>query len=273
MRSSASPTSEVGSIGTVMMHVDRSHELEKRGRRVTLIHAGAHKVDGNQFEPLSPAVRADLQRTVDEFNNRFIDVVAAGRGRKLSPQTIRDFEAGVFMGQAARGVNLVDRIGSFSETLQRLKGASAKGAFNMTQSYNNQTSSERTYSQAELDAVVSQARDTTRAERDQAVTAAHREGEQTAMLRVVGILRHEHAEGRIEQAHSLALDTSMSVEEAGRLLATFPKADTVSLVPPLNERAPAAVYGSAGEIGGKVSKEQIACSWERALKRSGATLR
>ena len=46
-----SPTSMVGSIGVVLTHLDRSGELEDRGVKPTLIHAGAHKVDGHPFGP------------------------------------------------------------------------------------------------------------------------------------------------------------------------------------------------------------------------------
>ena len=35
--------------------------LAAQGVKPTLIFAGSHKVDGNPFEPLSDAVRADLQ--------------------------------------------------------------------------------------------------------------------------------------------------------------------------------------------------------------------
>ena len=54
-----SPTSITGSIGVVLMHLDQSAELAMKGRKPTLIFAGAHKVDGHPFGPLSDNVRAD----------------------------------------------------------------------------------------------------------------------------------------------------------------------------------------------------------------------
>src|SRR5262249_57857251 len=73
-----SPSSMTGSIGVVMVHMDHSKELEKKGRTPTLIFAGDHKVDANSFEPLSPGVRADLQKEVDGIYGTFVESVAAG---------------------------------------------------------------------------------------------------------------------------------------------------------------------------------------------------
>lgn len=51
-----------GSIGVVLLHADFSRQLDREGITPTLIHAGAHKVDGNPFEPLSDDVRDDLRQ-------------------------------------------------------------------------------------------------------------------------------------------------------------------------------------------------------------------
>ena len=81
-----SPTSIVGSIGVVLVHLDRSAELEQRGVKPTLIHAGAHKVDGNSFGPLSSEVRADLQAEVLTFYEQFVATVSMGaRGSPPTP--------------------------------------------------------------------------------------------------------------------------------------------------------------------------------------------
>ncbi|RWK24342.1 S49 family peptidase, partial [Mesorhizobium sp.] len=50
-------TGIAGSIGVVLLHADFSRQLDRDGITPTLIHAGAHKVDANPFEPLSDAVR------------------------------------------------------------------------------------------------------------------------------------------------------------------------------------------------------------------------
>ena len=74
-----SPTGQVGSIGVVMRHIDVSQAMEKEGVKVTFIHAGAHKVDGNPYEPLPEAVKERLQADVDHYYNLFVNAVAKHR--------------------------------------------------------------------------------------------------------------------------------------------------------------------------------------------------
>ena len=59
------PTGVSGSVGVVLLHADFSRALDKAGVTPTLIFAGAHKADGNPYEPLPEGVRADLQREVE----------------------------------------------------------------------------------------------------------------------------------------------------------------------------------------------------------------
>jgi len=59
------PTSAVGSIGVLMLHLDHSARLEKAGVKPTLIRAGARKVDGNPYEPLPANVSDALQAEIN----------------------------------------------------------------------------------------------------------------------------------------------------------------------------------------------------------------
>lgn len=116
-----SGTSLVGSIGVVMMHIDRSREMEAKGQRPTLIHAGAKKVDGNPFGPLPENVRADMQRDVMAFYDQFLGAVEAGRGkRRLSAEKARKTEADVFIGEEAIKAGLADRMASLDDVLAEL---------------------------------------------------------------------------------------------------------------------------------------------------------
>jgi len=115
-----SPTSIVGSIGIVMMHVDRSGELAAKGIRPTLIHAGAHKVDGHPFGPLPEAVRAAMQRDTMAMYDRFLETVEAGRGPRLSAKAARATEARTFIGRDAIAAGLADRFGTVEEVLAEL---------------------------------------------------------------------------------------------------------------------------------------------------------
>jgi signal peptide peptidase SppA len=117
-----SPTSIVGSIGVIMIHLDRSGELAASGIKPTLIYAGDHKVDGNPFGPLSKEVAADIQRDVMTFYDRFTETVAAGRGSRLSTSAARETKARTFIGTDAIKVGLADRVASFDHVLAELTG-------------------------------------------------------------------------------------------------------------------------------------------------------
>lgn len=112
----------VGSIGVYMEHTDVSKALDEQGVKVTLISAGEHKVDGNPYEPLADAVRAQMQAGVDEVNADFVNAVA--RGRRVTKAVVNDtFGQGlVFRGPVAKTLGMADRVSSFDDLLGRLGG-------------------------------------------------------------------------------------------------------------------------------------------------------
>jgi len=112
-----SPLSEVGSIGVIATHVDASAALAGAGLDVSLIHSGAHKVDGNPFEPLPDNVRADMQADVDRLRNAFAAAIAAGRGARLSADAALATEAQVYPAAEAVRIGLADRVGTLEDVL------------------------------------------------------------------------------------------------------------------------------------------------------------
>lgn len=122
-------TGEVGSIGVLLVHADYSERLSDEGVRVTLIHAGAHKIDANPYEPLPEAVRDELQAEVEQLRDLFAATVAAGRG-VLSATAALATEARVFRGSAAVVAGLADEVsdlrtafGAFVASVQRRQPA------------------------------------------------------------------------------------------------------------------------------------------------------
>lgn len=97
-----------GSVGVVARHMDVSKLNEKEGVKVTYIHAGAKKVDGNPDEPLTDSAAAEIQANVDKTYSRFCFVVARNRG--MDEAAVRATEAGVFRGSDAVRARLVDRV-------------------------------------------------------------------------------------------------------------------------------------------------------------------
>ena len=103
-------TGAVGSIGVVVMHADLSGQLSDAGVTVTLVHSGAHKVDGNPYEPLPDAVRARVQGEIDGIPKLFAETVAAGRGRRLTAEAALATEAECYRGAEAVALGLADDV-------------------------------------------------------------------------------------------------------------------------------------------------------------------
>ena len=103
-------TGAVGSIGVVVMHADLSGQLSDAGVTVTLIHSGAHKVDGNPYAPLPVPVRARIQTEIDSIRTLFAQTVAAGRGRRLTADGALATEAECYRGADAVAAGLADEV-------------------------------------------------------------------------------------------------------------------------------------------------------------------
>ncbi|WFU44113.1 S49 family peptidase [Bradyrhizobium sp. CB82] len=114
-------TAVTGSIGVVMLHLDRSQQLADHGLVPTFIFAGKHKVDGNELQPLSTEVKSDLQREVDTHYKMFVDSVASHRPR-LSVEALRSTEARTYLGAEAVEVGLADEVGTVETVMQDLAG-------------------------------------------------------------------------------------------------------------------------------------------------------
>jgi ClpP class serine protease len=91
-------TGGLGSIGVLMLHLDWSKALEEWGVTPTFIYSGAHKVDGNPYEPLPASVKAQLEAECDDLRDLFAATVA--RGRNISAESILKTEAQCFDGPA-----------------------------------------------------------------------------------------------------------------------------------------------------------------------------
>jgi len=75
-----SPFGLVGSIGTVMVHLELSGFLEKHGVTATVVRSPDGKYRGNMLEALDPATLATFQASTDELTRYFANHVASTRG-------------------------------------------------------------------------------------------------------------------------------------------------------------------------------------------------
>lgn len=125
----APPLGGVGSVGVVAIHWDDSKLLDEIGMKPTLIFSGAHKVDGNPFEPLPDEVRAAFQATMDEFREVFAEEVAAGRAGAVDKAQVLATEARIYDGRSAMAealdLGLVDALATADEALAAFAGSLA----------------------------------------------------------------------------------------------------------------------------------------------------
>lgn len=118
------PSGSVGSVGVYAVHQEASRALDEAGITTTIVSAGPHKMEGNEFEPLSDEARASLQERVDTAYAQFVGDVAAGRG--LTRERVEaDFGGGrVVTSEKAMDAGMVDRVETLDQTIRRL-GTSA----------------------------------------------------------------------------------------------------------------------------------------------------
>jgi signal peptide peptidase SppA len=255
-----SPTSVVGSIGVVLTHFDRSAEMDRKGIRPTLIYAGAHKVDGHPYGPLSDTVRADLQAEVEQFYDQFVALVAAGRGARLTEEAARATQARTFIGQDAIDRGLADRMASLDEIIAALSAQPARGASSQQKGrVMSNTQTEATPQAVNADISVEA--------HAEAVTAARADGAVAERARIAAILRSDAAAGREAQALAFALDTDISAEDAVKVLSVAPKA---TAAPTIADRAAGEVEIGASSDHGRSPEAAVDAAWKKALAKFAA---
>jgi signal peptide peptidase SppA len=263
-----SPTSMVGSIGVVLTHLDRSGELEDRGVKPTLIHAGAHKVDGHPFGPLSDAVRADLQAEVLKIYDQFVGLVAEGRTGRISADAIRATEARTYLGADAISQGLADRMASLEEVITALSqppsGASPQrkgGSMTKTTQSEAPACDVSAISPTDLSAAVDAAR-------TEAHAAGVTAGKAEATARIKSILTAPETEGREAQALVLALETEMTAADASKVLAASPKASVATSI--ADRAAQEAELGAETAADQRNRSERNAAGWAKAITQANA---
>jgi capsid assembly protease len=223
-RASGIESSHVGSVGVVLVHVDYSGFLEKNGIKVSLLYEGAHKVDGNPYQPLPEPVRKEWQADLVKIRERFAGVVA--RNRSLSTDAVLATEARSYGGPEALGVGFIDAVESpmaaviaFSNELS----GSATQEFAMTTSAKPgaQATTESTTTTTPATEPTTPVTTPTAAA---APAVAANSGASDERTRIKAIQGCDEAKGREGLASHLAFETSMSADAAKALLAASPKA-------------------------------------------------
>lgn len=227
-RMTVTPSGGAGSIGVISMHVDMSKMLEDIGIKVSIIKSGDHKADGNPFEPLSDSARASFQASVDNMRTDFVNLVA--QNRNLDPKVVRDTEAMCYNATDAKAKGLIDEVATPAQAVAEFlngpqDGPETTGANAMS------------FTQEQMDAATAEAA----ASASATATAAERE-------RISGIMGCDAAKTRPSMAMHLAFKTSMSVTEAGEMLAVAGE-EKPAAAAPANPAAPATPAAPGADAG------------------------
>lgn len=207
-----------GSVGVLSMHVDYAKMMDDWGVKVTLIHAGKHKVDGNPYEALPETVRARIQARVDKSYAVFVSTVA--RNRNMSEDAVRATEALTYDAQDSVEVGFADAIGSLDdETAKFVEETQTQETDQMTDKN----------TQAPDAAALATATEKGR-------TEGYASGMKDQKDRITAILGSDVAKTRPAAAMAAAIETDMTVDQAAAFLAKLP-----------NEAAPAATKVEPGE--------------------------
>ncbi|SIQ57439.1 signal peptide peptidase SppA [Rhizobium sp. RU20A] len=214
-QATVSRTGGVGSIGVVTMHIDASKAMDDYGYKITFIHYGKHKVDGNAYEALPADVKKRIQARIDGLGELFVSTVA--RNRAMDAQAVRDTEALTFTAEEATSNGLADAIGSLDDAI-------AVFAADMSNQEEDDMSTKDT------SAVDQAAVDTARAEGvAQGTEAGKREGALAERTRISAILDSEEGKKRPAAALAAALDTDMTADQTIKFMAKLPAEPSKSL--------------------------------------------
>ncbi|GAA4442961.1 S49 family peptidase [Bremerella cremea] len=123
----ATPSGDVGSLGTYQIHVDYSEMMKQAGIKVTFIHAGKNKVEWSPYHKLQQETIEHAQQEVDEVNDAFMSAVARNRGVKKSVVTGETWGQGrTLIASKAAQVGMIDGVISLNNLLIKM-GADAPG--------------------------------------------------------------------------------------------------------------------------------------------------
>jgi signal peptide peptidase SppA len=115
----ATESAMIGAVGVYHIHEDISAALEQKGIKREVIAAGKFKAEGVDGGPLSPEAREHRKALITHAYSKFVFDIAKGRG--VTEAAVRNGfgEGRIVSADDALASGMVDRIGTFAETLAR----------------------------------------------------------------------------------------------------------------------------------------------------------
>lgn len=231
-----------GSVGVLCMHADESALWDAMGVTVTLVHAGAHKVDGNPFAALPDAIRADWEAEMEGIRRQFAERVARGRG--LTVEAVLATEARCYEAAESIKIGFATNRGGIHDALRAFAAELDGGGQSIVvrdPTSSNEAQAMKTQQTGAVAASTHPRADKTQAPAADSPNAApaeedgdeedEDEDEQDAppaapgtaaataeRQRIAAITRSPHAEGKSALADHLAFRTNMDAESAVAIL-------------------------------------------------------
>lgn len=180
---------------------------------MTLIYAGAHKVDGNPYSQLPDDVRDEFQQSINSTREQFAQKVSDYTG--LNKSRVLATEAAIFIGADAIKSGLADQLVNYADAIavmaDALKPKMERFMPGTTETTAETTTTEQTAATTTVAPVESNA------EQIRADAAS------SELARVMAIINCPEAVGREAQAKALAGVPGMTVGQAQVVLAAAPK--------------------------------------------------
>jgi protease-4 len=117
----AYPTTITGSIGVVTYSLNMEELLEKLGIKMITIKSAPVKDIRSPFRAMTEEERKIIQGIVDEYYNRFVDVVVGARKKLGREEVLKLADGRIYTGKQALEYKLVDELGDFQECIELAK--------------------------------------------------------------------------------------------------------------------------------------------------------
>lgn len=126
----AHPSTVTGSIGVISIFPNLEELFSKIGIKMNVIKSGEMKDSGSAFRDMTEEEKKIFQTVIDEFYQRFLDVVHQRRKGILSLEEIKKLADGrIYTAGQALKLKLIDEVGYFDSALKKtLSLASLKEA-------------------------------------------------------------------------------------------------------------------------------------------------
>jgi protease-4 len=112
----ADPQTLTGSIGVISMFLNFEGFMEEHGIEVTVIKSGKMKDEGSPFRAMTEEERAVWQAIIDQAFDRFVSIVAEGRGLPVA-EVEQIADGRIYTGLQAQEMGLVDELGDLQDAI------------------------------------------------------------------------------------------------------------------------------------------------------------